>query len=106
MKQSKYWFISTCSTQFALTCYKQHTHTHIHFVRDYPGEPVPKPIWILLKQETMSGSVCFCCVKLFQVWQVIAKEQIMSESVFGQWLKILTDDVVTVNNCHLCVILC
>ena len=29
------------------------------FFRDYPGEPVPerkKPIWILLKQETASGS--------------------------------------------------
>jgi len=39
-----------------------HTHTHIYrpFVRDYPGEPVPestvKPIWILLEQETVSGS--------------------------------------------------
>jgi len=26
------------------------------FVRDYPDEPVPEPIWILLKQETVSGS--------------------------------------------------
>jgi len=25
-------------------------------VRDYPGEPLPEPIWILLKQETASGS--------------------------------------------------
>jgi len=46
-----------------------HNHTnvlttkHIHpfygpldFVRDYPGEPVPEPIWILLKHETVSGS--------------------------------------------------
>ena len=36
-------------------------HTHpfyrpLHFVQDYPGEPVPKPIWILLKQDTVSGS--------------------------------------------------
>ena len=60
----------------------------------------------ILRANDSEDSVCFCCVKLFQVWQVIAKEQIMSESVFGQWLKILTDDVVTVNNCHLCVILC
>ena len=30
-----------------------HGHTHI---RDYPGEPVPEPIWILLKQETVSGN--------------------------------------------------
>ena len=34
------------------------THTHTHpltaLFRDYPGEPVP--IWILLKQETVSGS--------------------------------------------------
>jgi len=40
----------------------EHTHTHTHirftafFVRDYPGEPVPEPIWILLKQGTVSGS--------------------------------------------------
>ena len=41
-----------------------HTHTHaqlpfydlLHFVRYYPGEPVPEPIWIILKQETVSGS--------------------------------------------------
>ena len=44
---------------FALT----HTHTHTHsfyssvdFVRDYPCEPVPEPLSILLKQETVSGS--------------------------------------------------
>jgi len=28
----------------------------LDFVQDYPGEPVPEPIWILLKQETVSGS--------------------------------------------------
>ena len=41
-----------------------HTHTHLrfmafctlHFVLDYPGKTVPEPIWILLKQETVSGS--------------------------------------------------
>ena len=40
-----------------------HTHTHTHtfydplyFVWDYPIQPVPGPIWILLKQETVSGS--------------------------------------------------
>jgi len=37
------------------------THTHpfyspVDFVWDYPGEPVPEPIWILLKQETVSGT--------------------------------------------------
>jgi len=37
------------------------THTHpfygpLDFVWDYMGEPVLKPIWILLKQETISGS--------------------------------------------------
>jgi len=26
------------------------------FVWDYLGEPVPEPIWILLKQETVCGS--------------------------------------------------
>ena len=42
-------------------CVQSHTHTHSFNgrFRDYPGEPVPeklKPIWILLKQETVSGS--------------------------------------------------
>jgi len=37
------------------------THPHplygpLDFVQDYPGEPVPEPIGILLKQETVSGS--------------------------------------------------
>ena len=31
------------------------------------------------------------------MWQVVAKEQLMSQAVFSQWLKILTDDVVTIN---------
>jgi len=40
-----------------------HTHTHTHTtilwpsgLWDYPGVPVPEPIWILLKQEAVSGS--------------------------------------------------
>jgi len=38
-----------------------HTCTHLFygpldFVRDYPVKPIPEPIWILLKQETVSGS--------------------------------------------------
>jgi len=28
----------------------------LDFVRDYLGKPVPKPVWILLKQETVIGS--------------------------------------------------
>jgi len=37
------------------------THTHpfygrLDFVHDYRGEPVPETIWILLMQETVSGS--------------------------------------------------
>ena len=42
--------------------FETYTHTHTRLTalwRDYPGEPVPekvKPIWILLKQETVSGS--------------------------------------------------
>jgi len=31
-------------------------YDHLDSVWDYPGEPVPEPIWILLKQETVSGS--------------------------------------------------
>ena len=44
------------------TCtHTRHTHKHpfygpLDFVRDYPGEPVPEPMWIVLKQETMSGT--------------------------------------------------
>jgi len=37
----------------------QQTHSFyvpLDFVQNYPGEPVPEPIWILLKQETVSGS--------------------------------------------------
>jgi len=38
----------------------RHTHNPFYgpldFVQDYPGEPAPEPIWILLKQETMSSS--------------------------------------------------
>jgi len=39
----------------------QYTYIHpfygpLDFVRDYPGEPIPEPIWILLKQETVSGN--------------------------------------------------
>jgi len=41
-----------------------HTHTSIvgplDFVRDYPGELIPEPVWILLKQETVSGSGINC----------------------------------------------
>ena len=36
-----------------------HAHTHFTALWDYPGEPVPEPIWTLLKQlkqEIMSGS--------------------------------------------------
>ena len=32
----------------------------LNFVRDFPGEPVPEPIWILLKQETVSDSWAIC----------------------------------------------
>jgi len=42
---------------------KSSSNTHIQpfygpldFVRDYPGEPGPEPICILLKQETANGS--------------------------------------------------
>jgi len=39
-----------------------HAHAHAHVLQPselclyYVGEPVPEPIWILLKQETVSGS--------------------------------------------------
>jgi len=31
-------------------------YSPLDFVWDYPGEPVPESVWILLKQETVSGS--------------------------------------------------
>jgi len=42
-------------------CYRPHEHTYPFYspldcVQDYPDEMVPEPIWILLKQETVSGS--------------------------------------------------
>jgi len=48
-------------TQPGSTHANAHTRLTGAFFRDYPGEPVPetrkvKPIWILLKQETVSGS--------------------------------------------------
>ena len=44
-----------------------HTHTHtvththtfyspLNYIQDYPGEPAPEPIYISLKQETVSGT--------------------------------------------------
>jgi len=41
-------------------------------VHDYPGEPIPEPIWILLKQDTVSGSViswtiCKCAPRCRQM---------------------------------------
>jgi len=57
--------LMACCLQAArfLSSSATHTHTHTHifrpFARDYPGEPVTrkvKPIWISLKQETVSGS--------------------------------------------------
>jgi len=55
------------SSRFPFRAWTQiHTHspptnTHpfpgpLDPVQDYPGEPVPERIWILLKQETVSGS--------------------------------------------------
>ena len=55
---SLWWFRLLRGYINTLTCV---THTPVQqpFVWDYPGEPVPerqKPIWILLKQETVKGS--------------------------------------------------
>jgi len=47
---------------FISICYKNVTHTHTHLTALFPGLPEwagttkVKPIWILLKQETVSGS--------------------------------------------------
>ena len=54
------------------------THTHnpfygpVDFIWDYPGVLVPEPIWILLKQETLSGSgislaICKSAPRLRQI---------------------------------------
>ena len=39
-----------------LTTYIHLFYSPLDFVWDHPVEPVPEPIWILLKQETVSGS--------------------------------------------------
>ena len=53
-----------CRIQSILICsvYQQNNahlfYSPLDFVWDYPGEPAPEPIWILLsKQETVSGYI-------------------------------------------------
>jgi len=61
--QNKIYYMYFSLNMLYMTKYA-HTHTHRQnpfygppdFVRDYPGEPVPEPIWILPKQEIVSGS--------------------------------------------------
>jgi len=52
--------LDTMSTLSKDNCSTCNTHTPVQrpFSRDYPGEPERKvkPIWILLEQETVSGS--------------------------------------------------
>ena len=43
-------------TTTTTTCLMAPFYGHPDFVQDYLGEPVPEPIWILLEQETVSGS--------------------------------------------------
>ena len=51
---------------FAIVCWPlQCTHPFygpLDFVRDYLGEPVPEPVCILVKQETVSGSSIICAI--------------------------------------------
>jgi len=47
----------TCVTNQTLHQFTPYTHTRLTALyRDYPGTRKVKPIWILLKQETVSGS--------------------------------------------------
>jgi len=56
-----YSYTQTTSEQLSDKDEKSHNQKHTHvlrpFFRDYPGEPTRKvkPMWILLKQETVSG---------------------------------------------------
>jgi len=54
-------FILVTRWRYASNFTLQDTHTcpfysPLDFVQDYPGELVPEPMWILLKQETVNGS--------------------------------------------------
>ena len=57
LQQKRTWW-NVCTCQWQQTC----THTHAHLTAFCPGLPgwavtrKVKPIWILLKQETVSGS--------------------------------------------------
>ena len=61
--QVNYKYCQYCNAQLQLYLHANwHTHTHIHLTAIFPGLPrwagtrKAEPIWILLKQETVSGS--------------------------------------------------
>ena len=67
LSRGAYFFFLFCDPTFFAHAESQnhthtHTHTHIHLTALFPGLPGSagtrkvKPIWILLKQETVSGS--------------------------------------------------
>jgi len=59
-KKTLNWCVCVCVTSSMFSFMVQQTHTLLYgsldFVQDYPREPVPEPIWILLEQETENGS--------------------------------------------------
>ena len=70
------WILCYSDTDFSSVqhlTFKTHTHTHLFYssldlVWEYPGDLVPEPIWILLKQETLSGSgISWAICKLLQM---------------------------------------
>ena len=61
--QISYWLLLSLMQKSCTQLHPPSIHTPISrpFFQDYPGEPVPGtrkaiPIWVLLKQETVSGS--------------------------------------------------
>jgi len=66
-------------------CYT-HTHTHSHLTALFPGLPGwagtrnAKPIWILLKQETVSGSGISWPPMLIQIYIALYKHNQIKQS--------------------------
>ena len=101
------------------------THAHIHlfysfldFVRDYLGEPVPEPIWILLKQETVSDSdirwaICKSAPYPSQITMPAPQHSVFyrpdalpaaQPTASKHWRQIIANAVVYAYACLLCVV--
>jgi len=80
-----------------------HTYSYnpLDFVWDYPGELVPKPIWILLKQETVSGSdiswgICKSAPRPRQITMPALHHSVLTGQMPFWMTKCFITEVVTV----------